>query len=83
MNGVELRVVALRNRDTDLGTENADTENSGAIELWRDGKRIVEFVWWEKPYLRLDSLEDHLELHTHLTYETGIHHGTAVLRRPS
>ena len=73
MNGVEVRLVSLRSRDTDLGTEGADAENTGAIELWRDGKRIVELVWWEKEATDIETLQSKLELYAHLTTAADIH----------
>src|SRR5262249_26622212 len=42
VNGVEVRILQLHSRDTDLGTDieyGADSDNSGAIELWKDDKR--------------------------------------------
>lgn len=73
MNGVEVRIVQLHSRDTALGTEGADTENAGAVELWRDGKQIAELVWWEKLGRSIKTLEVERELNAHLTYSRDIH----------
>lgn len=77
MNGVEVQVVS---RSTELGIENPFDTNSGAIELWKDGKRILELTWWEKMHGSVETLREQLELHSHLTYNRGVHHSTSEIR---
>ena len=83
MNGVEVRIPVIESRDTDLGTDNVGTQNAGSVELWRDGERIVELVWYEKDAVDLDSLLPRRDLYTGITIAPGIHHGTHQLRSRS
>lgn len=79
MNGVEVRIVQVHSRDTDLGTEGADSENAGAIELIKDGVRVAELVWWESERTDIETLLPITELNGHLTYITEAGGGFASL----
>jgi len=79
MNGVEVRIVQLHNRDTELGTEGQDEQNAGAIELIKDGVRIAELVWWEGERVDLETLLPVTELNGRLTYVSDQSGGFASL----
>jgi hypothetical protein len=80
MSGVEVRIVTVQNTDDALGTENPATENAGAIELWRGGKRVVEFVWWEQKAVDLETLTQKPELYTAATVDSDVQHRVTVLQ---
>lgn len=71
MNGIDVRIVEVTSRDTELGTENPHKTNSGAIELVKDGQRIAELVWWEDEAMDIATLQPKLELKGALTYTQG------------
>lgn len=83
MSGIEVRIVSVSNRDPDLGTNNPATENSGAVELWRGGQRIIELVWWEQDTTDLETLEQVAEVYSAITVAGDVHHRTSHLRRES
>ncbi len=81
MNGVEVRIPVIESRDTELGTDNVGTQNAGSVELWHNGERIVELVWWEQDTRDLGSLDMVKEIYSAITVAGEVHHRTHQLRR--
>ena len=85
MKGIEVRIPQVMNNDDALGTDNPTrfVGNGGAVELWQDGERILELVWWERDSVDLDTLQTVPEVNARVAHAGEIHFGVSSLRRKS